>query len=64
MKQGPLTEQLKELIGKGMVVRTAYDEMPPRVDYSLTAKGRSFLQVLRAMDAWAEENLFLEEEKG
>ena len=63
VKQGPLTEQLKELIGKGMVERTAYDEMPPRVEYSLTPKGRSFLQVLQAMDEWAADHLFPESEK-
>jgi DNA-binding HxlR family transcriptional regulator len=58
VKQGPLTEQLKELIAKGLVCRTVYDEMPPHVEYSLTEKGTSFLQVLRAMDEWAIQNLF------
>lgn len=58
VKQGPLTAQLKELTEKGLVSRTSYDEMPPRVDYSLTKKGRSFLQVLQAMDEWAKDNLF------
>lgn len=58
VKQGPLTDQLKDLIAKGLISRTAFDEMPPRVEYSLTSKGISFLQVLRAMDDWARNNLF------
>jgi len=58
VKQGPLTEQLKELTAKGLVSRTSYNEMPPRVDYCLTEKGKSFLQVLQAMDEWAINNLF------
>lgn len=58
IKQGPLAEQLKELIAKGLVCRTAYDEMPPHVEYQLTDKGESFLQVLRAMDEWVCDNLF------
>ena len=58
VKQGPLTEQLKELMAKGLLRRTAYDEMPPHVEYCLTEKGVSFLQVLQAMDDWASDNLF------
>jgi DNA-binding HxlR family transcriptional regulator len=58
VKQGPLTHQLKELTAKGLIRRTMFDEMPPRVEYSLTEKGISFLQVLHAMDDWAQAHLF------
>ncbi len=47
-----LARQLKELERDGIVHRRAYPEVPPRVEYSLTAHGRSLEPVLRTMDAW------------
>ncbi len=58
VKQGPLTSQLRELTQSGLVTRTSYNEVPPRVEYSLTEKGRSFLCVLNKMDEWARKCLF------
>jgi len=58
VKQGPLTAQLKELADCGLILRTSFNEVPPRVEYSLTEKGKSFLAVLEGMDSWARENLF------
>jgi DNA-binding HxlR family transcriptional regulator len=58
VKQGPLTSQLKELIDSGLISRKSYNEVPPRVEYSLTDKGEGFLFVLNQMDTWAKKNLF------
>lgn len=47
-----LSERLKELEENGVICRTVYPEIPPRVEYSLTAKGQSLNPVLEAMTAW------------
>src|SRR5690242_18981918 len=48
-----LTRTLKEMGATGLVARTDHGEIPPRVDYSLTALGRSLEPVLLAMHDWA-----------
>lgn len=58
VKQGPLTAQLKELTESGLVNRKSYNQVPPKVEYSLTEKGREFLDVMHGMDIWAKKNLF------
>ena len=58
VKQGPLTEQLKELAASGLIYRKSYNEVPPRVEYGLTDKGKSFIGVLEQMDIWARQYLF------
>ena len=50
--QRMLTLQLRELEDAGIVERTVYAEVPPRVDYALTALGRSLKPVLTAMRDW------------
>ncbi|MDX2140531.1 MAG: helix-turn-helix domain-containing protein [Chloroflexota bacterium] len=50
--QQMLTQQLRELEAEGIVHREVYAEVPPRVEYSLTDKGRSLQPVLEAMLAW------------
>ena len=47
-----LTEQLKELEEDGVVVRIAFKELPPRVEYSLTEKGLAFLPILDTIQEW------------
>ena len=47
-----LTLQLRELEEAGIVERTVYAEVPPRVDYALTELGRSLQPVLTAMRDW------------
>ena len=51
-----LARQLKEMESDGLVSRRDYGEIPPRVEYSLTALGRSLEPVLMAMDDWAQKN--------
>lgn len=52
-----LTEQLKELANDGLVVRRQYEEMPPRVEYSLTDKSKSLTVVFEEIAKWGTENL-------
>ena len=40
-----------------MIVRTVYAEVPPRVEYSITSKGRSLEQILELMCEWGEKNM-------
>ncbi len=48
-----LSSSLKELIADGIVERKSYDEIPPRVEYSLTEKGVSVVPVLQEICRWA-----------
>ncbi|MEM1258058.1 MAG: helix-turn-helix domain-containing protein [Bacteroidota bacterium] len=51
-----LATQLKELEQDGLIVRKAYAEIPPRVEYSLSSKATGLLPALRALSNWAQEN--------
>ncbi len=52
-----LTQQLRELENDRLIHRQAYAEVPPRVEYSLTALGESVLPILVAMRDWGAEYL-------
>jgi DNA-binding HxlR family transcriptional regulator len=55
--QRSLTLQLRELETNGIINRTVFNEMPPKVEYNLTEKGRSLSPLLIAMKMWGEEYL-------
>lgn len=57
ISESSLTKQLRELEADGFIVRHDFCEVPPRVEYSLTELGKSFLSVLDCMKAWGDENL-------
>ena len=52
-----LTETLRRLERDGVLTRTAYAEIPPRVVYELTPLGRSLEQPIRSIADWAEQNI-------
>ena len=51
-----LSVQLKELEQDGLITRTVYAEVPPRVEYALTETGKSLMQVLNQLCLWGEEH--------
>ncbi len=53
MTDAVLASALKELMKNGMVSRKSYDEIPPRVEYSLTEKGQSVVPILQSICRWA-----------
>jgi DNA-binding HxlR family transcriptional regulator len=52
-----LTDTLRDLERDGLVERRAYAEVPPRVEYELTALGRTLHEPLLALSRWAEEHI-------
>lgn len=56
--QSTLTKQLRELENDGFLHREIYKEIPPKVEYSLTDFGESFIPVLQTMMTWSEKYLF------
>lgn len=61
ISQKVLTEQLRDLEAYGVLIRTIYPEVPPRVDYALTDLGRELLPVLDRLHTWGER---VSEQKG
>ena len=53
--QHMLTAQLRELEDDGLVTRTVFAEVPPRVEYEITAKARALAPTLQALMAWWAE---------
>jgi DNA-binding HxlR family transcriptional regulator len=55
--QRMLTRQLRELEECGLVHRQVFPQVPPRVDYSLTAEGKSLAPIILEMHDWGERRL-------
>ena len=55
VSQKVLTAQLREMEANGLLTRTVYAEVPPRVEYTLTELGYSLKPILDAMWSWGEE---------
>ncbi|PZQ84202.1 MAG: transcriptional regulator [Ancylobacter novellus] len=56
ISQRMLAQTLRHLEADGLVTRTVFPTIPPRVDYALTDLGRSLMTPLRALVGWAEAN--------
>lgn len=61
--QRVLTHQLRELEECGLILRTAYAEVPPRVEYRLSPQGETLRPVIRALQLWGENYLVERERK-
>ena len=53
--QSYLSNQLKDLESDKLIIRKSYNEIPPRVEYSLTEDGRNFIKVIHFINAWGAE---------
>ena len=51
-----LSQHLKELEQDGLILRTVYPVIPPKVEYSLTKRGESLMVVLDQLCVWGNEN--------
>ena len=55
--QRMLTTQLRELERDALITRKVFAEVPPRVDYALSAEGKSLLPILTAMCEWGKRRI-------
>lgn len=51
-----LTNTLRELESDGLILRKEYPQIPPRVEYSLSERGRSLIPILNALCTWGQEH--------
>ncbi len=56
VSQKMLTQTLRDMERNGMVLRRDFREVPPRVEYELTALGQSLGRVVAKLDQWVVEN--------
>lgn len=54
-----MTNQLRELEEDGLITRTVYPQVPPKVEYALSDLGRTMAPILVALKEWGEENIGL-----
>lgn len=52
-----LSQQLKELEMDDLIHRKEYHQIPPKVEYSITAKGKTLVPILKQMSDWGHENM-------
>ena len=52
-----LTKNLRELENDGIIIRKVFPVVPPKVEYSLSEKGKSLIPVLELMENWGKEQL-------
>ena len=55
VSQKVLTDSLRSMEEDGIVIRTVFPEVPPRVEYSLSELGRSLRPIMDAMEIWGTE---------
>ena len=55
ISQKVLTDSLRSMEEDGIVTRTVYPEVPPRVDYALSELGESMRPIIKAMEIWGTE---------
>ncbi|WP_020660740.1 winged helix-turn-helix transcriptional regulator [Amycolatopsis benzoatilytica] len=57
ISQKVLTQTLRSLVRDGILIRTAYPVIPPKVEYELTQLGRNLSEPLELLDHWARRNM-------
>ena len=51
-----LSQNLKELEADNLIIRTVYPQIPPKVEYSLSDRGKSLMPILDKMCEWGDQN--------
>jgi len=51
-----LSSTLKQLEADGLIIRTEYPQIPPKVEYSLSERGKSLMPILDQMCEWGDQN--------
>lgn len=64
ISQKVLIQQLRELERDGLVTRFVYQQMPPKVEYSLTEYGVTANKIVDVMCSWGKENIKVRQERG
>ncbi|MWC29143.1 winged helix-turn-helix transcriptional regulator [Paenibacillus sp. MMS18-CY102] len=64
ISQKVLIAQLRELESDGLVSRHVYQQMPPKVEYSLTEYGITANMIVDVMCSWGRENIKLRQQQG
>lgn len=59
-----IQQQLSEMESMGLVIKEVYAQVPLRVEYSLTERGRSLIPIIRMMDEWGLRHACLFDEMG
>jgi len=62
--QKMLTQQLRELEDDGIITRKVYNQIPPKVEYSLTDYGHSLNKILEDLCVWGEKDIEMRKQKG
>ena len=55
ISQKVLTDNLRSMESDGLIIRTAYQEIPPRVEYELSELGNSLRPIIKSMETWGNE---------
>ena len=55
ISQKVLTDSLRSMEADGIITRTVYPEVPPRVEYALSDLGESMRPIIKAMEAWGND---------
>lgn len=55
ISQKVLTDSLRSMEADGIITRTVYPEVPPRVEYALSELGESMRPIIQSMEAWGTE---------
>ncbi|MCH5301137.1 MAG: helix-turn-helix transcriptional regulator, partial [Ruminococcus sp.] len=62
ISQKVLTDSLRSMEADGIITRTVYAEVPPRVEYALSELGESMRPILNSMQAWGENYKAMKEQ--
>lgn len=55
LTQATLTKQLRTMEGNGLIIRTVYNQIPPKVEYTLSELGKQFYPVLDCLEIWGNK---------